>query len=288
MSDHTTISNINNRTAGSGGYAKSSGTVQSWKNKSFDAVQTEEQASRTAARAIVMDKESFFKTASKTSNPEKKRESFETALTMAEEKPAEENLSSSVFGFEDVLDVINPLQHLPVVNLVYRGLTGDTIKPMAQIIGGGLYGGPVGAISGTVNAVIEHETGHDIAGNVLALVRGENGSENESIEFARAKDNPEKQLEIAAGYFEDSAREIAAKRELPGTAMAFVNLKKTAISYDKRAAAGGRTAGYMNVRRPSDPAPVSYTPAPITPETLPHRDPVTRMELSPLPPETGF
>ena len=122
----------------------------------------------------------------------------------------------------------------------------------------------------------------------LALVRGENGSENESIEFARAKDNPEKQLEIAAGYFEDSAREIAAKRELPGTAMAFVNLKKTAISYDKRAAAGGRTAGYMNVRRPSNPAPVSYTPAPITPETLPHRDPVTRMELSPLPPETGF
>lgn len=283
MSNYTTISNINNRTAA---IARSSNTIQSWKTtKAFDDVRT----SRTAARSIMMTNESFFETISKKSVPGNKPASFETALLSADENPEAVETSSSAFGFEDVLDVINPLQHLPVINLVYRGLTGDTIKPMAQIIGGGLYGGPIGAISGTVNAVIQHETGHDIAGNVLALVRGEigDGHKEKNIQFAQTKDDPEKQLELAVGYFDDKAQEIA-KRDLPGTAMAFVNLKETA--YDKRVVAEGRTAGHMNVRRRTNfnAAPISYPSIPITHETLPHLDTITRVEISPLPPENSF
>ena len=47
--------------------------------------------------------------------------------------------------FGDVLDLVNPLQHLPVVSTVYRKLTGDVITPAMDIAGGALFGGPIGA-----------------------------------------------------------------------------------------------------------------------------------------------
>ena len=31
------------------------------------------------------------------------------------------------FGFDDVLDAINPLQHIPIVSTIYRAITGDKI-----------------------------------------------------------------------------------------------------------------------------------------------------------------
>src|SRR5688572_6968383 len=38
------------------------------------------------------------------------------------------------YSFGDVIDMINPLQHLPVIGMLYRKFTGDTIKPFAAII----------------------------------------------------------------------------------------------------------------------------------------------------------
>ncbi len=46
--------------------------------------------------------------------------------------------------FSDLLDVVNPLQHIPVVSTLYRRLTGDHIDPAMQLAGGALYGGPLG------------------------------------------------------------------------------------------------------------------------------------------------
>ena len=31
------------------------------------------------------------------------------------------------YEFHDVIDIVNPLQHLPVINILYRGITGDEI-----------------------------------------------------------------------------------------------------------------------------------------------------------------
>lgn len=59
------------------------------------------------------------------------------------------------FGFFDFLDIINPLQHIPVVATFYQKITGDTIKPACQIAGGALFGGPIGAIASTINAMVE-------------------------------------------------------------------------------------------------------------------------------------
>ena len=79
--------------------------------------------------------------------------------------------SDDGFSFFDLLDIINPFQHIPLVNIAYRALTGDEIKPMSQIVGGAVFGGPLGAAGGLVNAVIEEETGGDIVENALSLVR---------------------------------------------------------------------------------------------------------------------
>ena len=40
------------------------------------------------------------------------------------------------FTFFDFLDVINPLQHIPVVSTLYRSLTGDEIDPASHGVAG--------------------------------------------------------------------------------------------------------------------------------------------------------
>jgi hypothetical protein len=50
------------------------------------------------------------------------------------------------FGFSDLVDIVNPLQHIPVVSNLYQSATGDTMGAIAQIIGGGIFGGPIGAL----------------------------------------------------------------------------------------------------------------------------------------------
>src|SRR3546814_10500888 len=71
-------------------------------------------------------------------------------------------------GFLDFLDVINPLQHLPIVGTIYRAMTGDTISDAARVAGGALYGGPFGLIGGFANGEFEAETGGEVGENGLA------------------------------------------------------------------------------------------------------------------------
>lgn len=74
------------------------------------------------------------------------------------------------FTFGDLLDVVNPLQHLPVIGAVYRSITGDDAAPGAKMAGGAIYGGPVGFASAMINSAIEEHTGDDVMGHMLAMV----------------------------------------------------------------------------------------------------------------------
>ena len=74
------------------------------------------------------------------------------------------------FSFGDVLDIINPLQHLPVIGTIYRKFSGDTLKPFSNIVGGAIFGGPIGAVSSAVNVAVKSGTGKDIAENAFAMV----------------------------------------------------------------------------------------------------------------------
>ena len=76
------------------------------------------------------------------------------------------------FGFRDILDIVNPLQHLPVITSIYRWVTGDRPGEAAEIAGDALYGGPIGVAFGLVGAITEDSTGHDLGERVLAKVFG--------------------------------------------------------------------------------------------------------------------
>jgi hypothetical protein len=77
------------------------------------------------------------------------------------------------FSFRDVLDIVNPLQHLPIVSSLYRWITGDSIGALPRMIGDGLYGGPIGFVTGLFNAVVKQESGKDLGEHVIALLDGE-------------------------------------------------------------------------------------------------------------------
>jgi len=78
-------------------------------------------------------------------------------------------LGEDGFTFGDVLDAVNPLQHLPVVGAIYRQLTGDTMAPGARLAGGTLYGGPIGLAASVANVAVESVSGGDIGDNVFAM-----------------------------------------------------------------------------------------------------------------------
>ena len=66
------------------------------------------------------------------------------------------------FTFFDFLDIINPLQHIPVISTIYRSITGDQIDPGSQIAGATLFGGALGGALASMDVAIKHETGLDI------------------------------------------------------------------------------------------------------------------------------
>jgi len=82
------------------------------------------------------------------------------------------SIEDEPFGFADLVDIINPLHHIPLVGTLYREMTGDTIRSSGRIVGGGLYGGFIGAAGGLAQTIITHETGNSIEGHALAALRG--------------------------------------------------------------------------------------------------------------------
>jgi hypothetical protein len=145
---------------------------------------------------------------------------YQSVPTKAAGEPPQE------FGFGDLVDMVNPLQHIPIVSHIYREVSGDTIKPIGQIVGGALYGGALGAAAGIANVIVREETGKDITGNALALVGGEAPHWRDSapeIQMADAQ-GPEARLSRAA-----KVMERAAWQDLPPTLMGFADVRAAAM-----------------------------------------------------------
>jgi len=83
---------------------------------------------------------------------------------------------SEKFSFRDFIDMINPLQHLPVISTIYRKLTGDEIGDAPRMVGGAVFGGVLGSwVSGLASAVANvfssRATGKDVGDHVLELAQ---------------------------------------------------------------------------------------------------------------------
>ena len=76
------------------------------------------------------------------------------------------------FTFGDLVDLINPLHHVPILSWAYRAITGDDIAPAARALGGGLFGGIAGIAAGVIEAAVETTTGRDAGAHVIALLAG--------------------------------------------------------------------------------------------------------------------
>jgi hypothetical protein len=59
----------------------------------------------------------------------------------------------ATMSFGDFLDMVNPLQHIPVLSSIYRDATGDTINPVSRIAGDTMYAGIMGVASAGVGAL---------------------------------------------------------------------------------------------------------------------------------------
>ncbi|HYD32628.1 MAG TPA: hypothetical protein VEB64_17430 [Azospirillaceae bacterium] len=115
---------------------------------------------------------------------------FTAAGPDADRREGPESAPAGDMSFWDFLDVINPLQHIPVVSTLYRAVTGDTLGQPARVMGGLLYGGPIGLMAGVVSSVVEQETGKDPGEHVLALFDGPD--EAAATQTAAAEPPPEK------------------------------------------------------------------------------------------------
>ncbi len=76
------------------------------------------------------------------------------------------------FGFADLLDVINPLQHVPLLGSVYRQITGDRISAPARVLGDVLYGGPVGLAFGAADMLFAEIAGQSPGDALVAALFG--------------------------------------------------------------------------------------------------------------------
>ena len=94
--------------------------------------------------------------------------------------------------FKDVIDIINPLQHIPVINTIYRHLTGDEEGAVADVGGGALWAGPIGLVGSLVDLAVKAESGKTIGDNILSWL-GMGDDDDAASETAKAAETQAQQ-----------------------------------------------------------------------------------------------
>ncbi|HMA14899.1 MAG TPA: hypothetical protein VKP12_08955, partial [Kiloniellaceae bacterium] len=128
--------------------------------------------------------------------------------------------SAGEFTFGDFLDIINPLQHIPIVSNIYREITGDEISPHARILGDTLFGGPTGFLASIANVLYEEIAGEDVGETALALFTGDDAVEADpQVADAGGLVEPAAALPQAAAPLETAAgSDLPVSADDPGTA----------------------------------------------------------------------
>jgi hypothetical protein len=96
------------------------------------------------------------------------------------DKPADQKESF----FHHLLDVVNPLQHLPVIGTIYRAITGERLDAVEKIAGDTLYGGLWGAVTSIADVAFESLTGKSFEDTALALFKGDDKARVASTKVA--------------------------------------------------------------------------------------------------------
>ncbi len=80
---------------------------------------------------------------------------------------------------EDLMHGLNPLQHLPVVGMIYRAATDEQIPAPMRVAGAGILGGPLGMIGAGLMSLFEAiiKMGPDTSRPAVAAGMSQTGSE---------------------------------------------------------------------------------------------------------------
>lgn len=106
--------------------------------------------------------------------------------------------------FDELLDIINPLQHLPLIGTAYRALTGDKLDGFAKVAGDALYGGLWGAVGAAADVAYEAVTGKSVEQTALAWLdlsgtsSGAQPAADQPVRVAANLDAPRTTLPAAA------------------------------------------------------------------------------------------
>jgi hypothetical protein len=103
------------------------------------------------------------------------------SVTSTATKSADGGVKQDESFFEHVLDVVNPLQHLPIIGTIYRAITGDKMGPVEKIAGDTLYGGMWGAIASIADVAFESITGKSFEDTALSLFKGDGKAKTTKI-----------------------------------------------------------------------------------------------------------
>lgn len=96
----------------------------------------------------------------------------------------------------DLLDFVNPLQHIPVVNTLYREISGDKIGAVPKLAGSFAVGGPVGVGIAMASLAVEDATGKDFGEHVLALFQEDDAPAGGATQYAQAETAPAPQAQV--------------------------------------------------------------------------------------------
>jgi hypothetical protein len=113
--------------------------------------------------------------------------------------------------FHHILDVINPLQHLPVIGTIYRAITHEHIGPVEKIAGDALYGGLWGAVASVADVAFEGITGKSFEDTAMSWIRGD---DNVRVASARV---------TAPSIIPNTSLPSSDLPSLPGTASALAS-----------------------------------------------------------------
>lgn len=111
-------------------------------------------------------------------------------------------------SWDDFIDFINPLQHIPVIGTIYREVTGDTIKPSVKIAGDIAFGAATGSlivstVAGIISSIYEEHTGEEPTIQVAQALFGDDvvgapAPEAGQIDLAAAEEAAQQKADAAA------------------------------------------------------------------------------------------
>ena len=157
------------------------------------------------------------------------------------------------FSFHDLIDIVNPLQHIPVVSTIYRAITGEHIKTFPKIAGDTLFGGVTGFLSSVADTIFEKITGKSVGDTVLSWVEDEI-SPNTPASTAVASANPSTAPVPATTHMSFDDRLVAWVEDL--------------VSPSEPATALASTAPAATTVATAAPTPLTAEPATVSPASL--------------------